>query len=491
MSATLQAPPTRHGLLAEAKHVVLPEGIVSTAFPAVEATCRQIGIGFDPWQQDLNRAILAKNAAGLYAADTVAISIPRQVGKTYDIGALVFADSIINPGTTTVWTAHRFKVARETFDSLRSMAISPAMAAHVDPDAITTGAGNECIPFRNRSRIVFAARERGAIRGFTKVRRLILDEAQILTESALSDMVPTLNQAVNPQIIMMGTPPKPSDPAEVFSNFRAEALAGNSEGVLWVEFGAPAGSKPDDRHAWKIANASYPLRTPASAILRMRKLLTVEDFMREALGIWDSNAGQAVITSSVWESLFTAEPPMEGRTSYGVKFSLDGSSVALAACIRSEVEGEDPHVELVDVKSLRDGRQWLVDWLVERKSVAAEIVIDGKDGAGALANDLRQAGVSRRVLHADRGTLTFEEAVKAHSMFLEAVKTQRLTHFGQPLLNRTVEVAGKRPIGNAGGWGWRSLAPDVDIVALDSVTLAYYGAMTSKRKPGQKMQVSY
>jgi hypothetical protein len=63
------------------------------------------------------------------------------VGKTYDIGALVFADSIINPGTTTVWTAHRFKVARETFDSLRSMARSPLLEAHIDADAITTAAG--------------------------------------------------------------------------------------------------------------------------------------------------------------------------------------------------------------------------------------------------------------------------------------------------------------------------------------------------------------
>lgn len=489
MSRTLPPPQTRHGLLAEAKHVVLPEGIVASAFPAVEATCRQVGILFDPWQRDLNRAILAKNAAGLYAADTVCFSTPRQVGKSYDIGALIFADSIINPGTTTVWTAHRFKVARETFDSLKSMATTSAMLAHVDPDAITTGAGNETIPFRNGSRIVFAARERGAIRGFTKVRRLILDEAQILTESALSDMVPTLNQATNPQIIMMGTPPKPSDPAEVFSNFRAEALAGTSEGVLYVELGAPAGSKPDDRGAWRVANPSYPLRTPAAAIMRMRKLLTAEDFMREALGIWDSNAGQAVVTSSVWESLFTADPPMEGRTSFGVKFSIDGSSVALGACIRPDDEDVDPHVELVRVASLKDGRQWLVDFLVERKDVTAEIVIDGKDGAGALANDLRQAGVPVKVLHNDRGTVTFEEAVKAHSMFLEAIKTARVSHFGQPLLNRTVEVAGKRPIGNAGGWGWRSLSPDVDIVALDSVTLAYFGAMTSKRKPGRKARV--
>src|SRR4051812_43798243 len=99
-SVQQRAPQTRHGLLAEARHVVLPEGIVSSSFPAVEATCRKLGLYFDSWQSDLNRCILAKDAAGLYAADTVVISIPRQVGKTWDIGALVFADSIIHPGTT-------------------------------------------------------------------------------------------------------------------------------------------------------------------------------------------------------------------------------------------------------------------------------------------------------------------------------------------------------------------------------------------------------
>jgi hypothetical protein len=483
MSRTLPQPQTRRGLLPDAAELVLPDGIVSTAFPAVEATCAKVGIFFDPWQKDLNRAILAKNAAGLYAADTVCFSTARQIGKSYDIGALIFADSIINAGTTTVWTAHRFKVARETFDSLKSMATTPAMLPHVDPDAITTGAGNETIPFRNGSRIVFAARERGAIRGFTKVRRLILDEAQILTESALSDMVPTMNQAENPQIIMMGTPPKPNDPSEVFTNFRAEALAGTSEGVLYVELGAARGSKPDDRGAWKRANPSYPLRTPAAAIMRMRKLLTVEDFMREALGIWDSNAGQSVITSSVWESLQTVSPPADGLRTFGVKFSPDGSSVALGVCLRAE--GEDLHVELIELRSMKDGRRWLVDWLVERRERMVEVVVDGKSDAGAFVNDLREAGLPAKALH----LVKLDEAVKAHSMFLEAVKNQGLTHFGQPLLNRTVEVAGKRPIGNMGGWGWRSLAPDVDIVALDSVTLALFGAMTSKRKPGRKAQV--
>jgi phage terminase large subunit-like protein len=294
---------TGPGLLPEAAHLVLPRGIASDSFPSTQAVCERIGIIFDPWQRDLNRCLLAKSRSGLYAADTALLSIPRQVGKTFDVGGVVFADSIKNPGTTTVWTAHRFKVARETFNEMRAWARTEPLAPHIDYDDITTGAGNESIPFRNGSRIVFAARERGAIRGFTKVRRLVLDEAQILTEMALADLVPTMNQAVNPQIVLMCTPPKPTDPGEVVTRLRSEALAGESEGVLYVEISAPRGSRPDDRAAWRKANPSYPKRTPAKAILRMRKLLNPEDFMREALGVWDDPGGAwDVIPEDAWGS---------------------------------------------------------------------------------------------------------------------------------------------------------------------------------------------
>src|SRR6266702_8815467 len=265
---------TRNGLLPEAAHVVLPKGIATSGFPSTDQVCRRIGIVFDPWEADLNRCLLAKTRAGLYAADTALLSIPRQVGKTFDVGSVTFADSIINPGTTTVWTAHRFKVARESFNEMRAWAKTPLLKQHIEYDEITTAAGNECIPFRNGSRVVFAARERGAIRGFTKVRRLVIDEGQILTEFALSDLAPTMNQAWNPQIIFMGTPPKPTDPSEVWTRLRTEALAGDSEGVLYVEISAAPGSDLDDRDAWREANPSYPHRTPEKAMLRLRKLLS-------------------------------------------------------------------------------------------------------------------------------------------------------------------------------------------------------------------------
>jgi hypothetical protein len=69
-------------MLAECARLVLPEGIVSSSGPAVEATCGKLGLGFDPWQSELNRAIHAKTAGGTYAADTVhGLRCPGRPGR--------------------------------------------------------------------------------------------------------------------------------------------------------------------------------------------------------------------------------------------------------------------------------------------------------------------------------------------------------------------------------------------------------------------------
>lgn len=477
--ATPRTPPTSRGaLLPEARHVVLPEGIVSSGFPAVAATCAKIGIEFDPWQVDLNRCILTKDAHEVYAADTVVISISRQVGKTFDVGALVFADCIISAGTTTVWTAHRFKVARETFDSLRAMAKSPLLAPHIDYDSITTAAGNECIPFRNGSRIVFAARERGAVRGFAKVRRLILDEAQILTESALADMVPTMNQAENPQVVLMGTPPKPKDPSEVFSNLRRDALAGTAEGVLYVEFSADPDADAHDRAQWRKANPSYPKRTPAKAILRMLKLLGEEDFRREGLGIWDASETLRVISGATWAARVLADPKIDGPVAYGVDMNPDRTVAAIGVAARS---GERVHVEVAKHGSCLAGTRWVVDWLADR--VGPAVVIDARSPAAALIPDLRVRGVEVTITGA-------QQMAQACGAFYDLATAEPLTpdapfllsHFDQPLLNAALAGARKRGISGEGGWGWDRRG-GTDITPLVAVTLASWGLTAKAKKP--------
>lgn len=456
-------------LLAEARHLVLPEGIVSTGFPAVEATCRQIGIAFDPWQQELNRAILAKDRHGFYAADTVTMSIPRQVGKTFNVGALVFADSIINPGTTTVWTAHRFKVSRETFNELRAWAKSPLLAPHIDYDEITTGAGNETIPFRNGSRIVFAARERGAIRGFTKVRRLILDEAQILTEAAMSDLAPTMNQAENPQIVLMGTPPKPNDPGEVFTQIRKDALAGESEGALYAEFAAAADApvRLDAPGAWDAiatANPSFPDRTSRRAIRRLRKLLTDEDFRREVYGIWDAARRSVVFGEGVWEAGERDARPVDLEVAaLGVAVSIDQAHAAIVAASQ---DGDE-----VWVKPLRyaPGKRWVVDACKELQVAhgGVPIIIDGKGPGADLERDLAAAGV--RVTIASTG-----DVLDACSGFESLVTDQFLRYEPAEELQDAVAGAVKRDVGDRWAWGRRKATADIS--PLEAATLAAWAA---------------
>lgn len=438
---------------------MLPDGIAASGFPAVEATCRRLGLVFDAWQADLNRCLLAKNGRGRYAADTAVLSIPRQVGKTWDIGAVVFALCVITPGTTVVWTAHRFKVARETFNALRALALSPALGPHIDPDDVYTAAGNESIRFRNGSRIVFAARERGAVRGFSLVDVLVLDEGQILTENALSDLVPTTNQATNPLIVVMGTPPRPVDPGEVFARLRSEALGGESEGLLYVEFSAEPGSDPDAPETWRAANPSYPKRTPAKAIQRLRKLLSAEDFGREALGVWDADGAMGPFSAGAWMRCGTdAEPPEV--CALGLALDIDRVWLSLGAV----GVGQDlPYLGAVHRVRLDTGRE---DMLDQAERIAYEhdvpVVVDAKGPAATLVDELEDRGV--RVVRCG-----LDDVVAACAALFDAVEAGQVRHGSHPELNAAVNAAGWRRVGDRRVWSRRR----GDVSMLEACTLAY------------------
>lgn len=421
--------------------------------------------------------MLAKNSVGLYAADTVGLSMCRQSGKTYDVGGVVFADSIINPGTLTVWTAHRFKVARESFDELRAFASLPQMAPHVDPDAITTAAGNESIPFRNGSRIMFAARERGSVRGFRKVRRLILDEAQILPERAMADLVPTTNQAFNPQIILMGTPPKPSDPSEVWTSFRASALDGSLDGSMYVEFSAEPDADLDDWKAVSDANPSFPLRTPKRSILRMRKLFTDDNFAREALGIWGGATSNAVIAAETWivDGDTQSAPVEQFALSVDVSPDRRTSSVGFAG---QRADGLW-HVELDEQ---RGGVGWVAAYVAARCEAndIRAVVIDGASPAASIIDDLKGRGVKVTTTGA-------RDMARACGTFFDGAMEGWLRHIDQPQLNYSLSVARKRKLGDA--WAWNRKNAESDITPLVAVTLALWGAQSSTvTKPSRSKQ---
>lgn len=449
------------------RHFVVPESAYTTGYPRVQQICRQIGVEHDDWQVELNRALLAKAPDGLYASDTAVISVPRQAGKTFDIGTVMFAECIANPGTTVVWTAHRFKVARETFNELRGLAKSPKLVPHIDYDKITTAAGNEAIPFRNDSRIVFAARERGAIRGFTKVRYLILDEAQILSHAQLADLAPTMNQAVNPLIILMGTPPKPTDPAEVFKDARDTALT--SGGIFYVEYSADATGNPDDRDQWRLANPSFPDRTPAKALLRLKRLLSRDDFKREVLGVWDDDAAYTVIPLSAWQAMLAeSEPDYTGSAMLAVHTTHDRSMSTVAMCA-ADADG----IPVGSVLRRDKGTEWTVKYILEQLKVRPNygVCIDSGGPASTLIDELRLKGVD---VHA----MSTSEAKRAFGDFFDrCTNTGDFRHLGQAELTAAMRLVQDRHVGDGRMWDAKHELSDIAV----AVTNSHWGWLSRSR----------
>ena len=208
---------------------IIPDDLYTSGEPSLNRLAAAAGDRFDVWQRQINRIILAKSADGFWSARNAVLSIPRQTGKTYDIGWVAIHRAARTPGMRIVWTAQHFSVIKDTFESLCAIVLRPEMSGLVDPDhGISLAAGKEEIRFRNGSRIFFRARERGALRGVKKIALLVIDEAQHLSDSAMASMLPTQNRAYNPQTIYMGTPPGPRDNGEAFTRLRDKARAGRT-----------------------------------------------------------------------------------------------------------------------------------------------------------------------------------------------------------------------------------------------------------------------
>src|SRR5699024_10576399 len=179
------------------RHLVYPDNIVSTSWPRIEGRLASMSITFDKWQAGASSLILGKDETGRYACTVggVTMSIPRQIGKTFTVGALLFAMCIEYPRLRVVWTSHHLRTTTNTFRSLQSMARRRGVERHLAVNGIRVANGEQEIRFANGSIIILVAREHGFGVGIDAIDVLVCDEAQRQTSRALADMVPTTNQA--------------------------------------------------------------------------------------------------------------------------------------------------------------------------------------------------------------------------------------------------------------------------------------------------------
>lgn len=103
------------------------------------------------------------------------------------------------------------------------------------------------------------------------------------------------------------------------------------------------------------------------------------------------------------------------------------------------------------------------------------MVIDGASPAATMIPALSMQKIKVIVTAArDMG--------RACGGFLDDVLAGRLSHAEQPQLNAAVEGARRRPIGDAGAFGWDRRDGAVFVAPLVAATLARFGAVTAGRR---------
>ena len=455
---------------------IAPEYLTSDGLDAIKVL-KLGGFHPDPWQSDLLDDWLAIAPSGKWACRTCGGSVPRQNGKTGILEARAEAGMILY-NEQVVYTAHLQKTATETFEEMAIFFDSPKIRTYVKD--IKTALGREQIVLKSGARVKFLARTRNGGRG-QHGDLLIFDEAQELDANAQASFLPAISASLNPQVVYTGTPPDAESDGTVFRGIREKAIAGETKTVAWFEFSVDEIGNVKDPKRWAATNPALGRRILLSTIESEVEQMDEDTFARERLGWWSPIVSRKVdyaITEDVWDACSSSSVAPEGKIGYGVKFSPDGSEVAL--CVAVVPQEGSARIELIDRRPTGLGTQWLADWLNERYSKAACVVIDGKNGVDVLVDKI--APTWRMKDSVIRPTA--KDVIAAVSTLVDALNEQTITWFDkQDALRDSAITSTKRPIGGGWGFGGEDSAP------IEACALAFWGAKNSKRDPSRKMRI--
>lgn len=496
-------------LLGEAQPRVLvtPRGARANSWQDVADISSAFGIDLDPWQELVLEAAMGERSDHTWAAKRVGISVPRQNGKSQLLVARALAGALLFGEKKIVISAHQQDTARESFAKLMEIIDADANTALRERvKSVMNAINRESVKFTNGAQIQFKSRSGPGGKGFSS-DCLLLDEAQILGSRSWTSINSTMSAMRNPQAWLLGTPPQDEDDCYAFEAVRKAAISGKSSASAWCEWSIDSASDEyraarDDLAAqrWSpaveylcwVANPAWNARINHEVVQGEFETYSPDRFAQDRLGEWPDAAAlmDRVIMPDEWEATGVLEPPADGIRSLGVKFSPDGSKVAVAGALKHD---GGIHVELVGAHSgsMSAGTASLVAWITERWRKYAAVVVDGKSHAGAFVNALVEAGVSKRAIV----TPTWPEVATANAMLLDAVIQKQATHLateGQQVLDDSVAHTTKKvrvDASGGGAWSFASTREPGDEVPVAAVALAHWSAKTSKRKPGRKMTV--
>lgn len=415
--------------------------------------------------------------SGRWASKTCGLSVPRQNGKTGLVQGRANAGMLLY-NEIVIYTAHLQKTATETFEEMAAFFDSPALKKYIKE--IKTALGREQIILQNGARVKFLARTRNGGRG-QHGDLLIFDEAQELDESQQASFLPAISASLNPQTILIGTPPEPQSPGTVFRSLREKALDGKTSSTAWSEYSVKEIGDVTDRRRWADANPALGRRILESTIEGECEQMPPDTFARERLGYWSPVATEKIdyaIDRNAWETCASTDLKPEGKSAYGVKFTADASEVVLCGAVIAE-DGK-ARVSMIERRGTGQGIRWLAEWLNQRADKACCVVVDGRNGVDVLIERIRDVWKYKDSVIRPSS----RDVVSAASLLVNEVNEQTVTWYEkQDALRESAISSTKRPIG--GGWGFGGS----DSAPIEAAALALWGARNSKRDPSKKMRI--
>ena len=423
------------------------------------------------WQTLLLYDIMARDSEGLWVHQKYGISVPRRNGKSELV--LVRCLYGLKNGEKILYTAHRTTTAHSIWERLERLCekagvlISSSFKAFGKEHLYTKDAGG--IDFRTRTSTG------GLGEGYDL---LIIDEAQEYTNDQETALKYTVSDSLNPQTIMIGTPPTAISAGTVFTKYRTKVRSGASYESGWAEWSVDDLTQPENVDAWYDTNPSL------GTILKERTIRSEigednVDFNIQRLGLWLKYNQRSAITANEWDSLEVDKlPKLTGPLFVGVKYGHNGENVAMSIAVKT-VDGK-VFTECIDCRPIKDGDGWLLDFI--RKAKVKEVAIDGASGKNLLNESMKQAKLKAAVIP------TVAQFIEANTLLDQGLAAGTLIHMKQPSLRQIVSNCERRNIGVNGGYGFKSQLEGADIALLDSVILANWLCVTDKGEHKQKVR---
>jgi len=415
----------------------------------------------DPWQAWILRNGLGEvqgPSGPEWAASQCGCWVPRQNGKGDILLALEVGWLWLFGVPLVIHSAHEYKTAQEAFLRIKALAEANEDILGQYVRRVWQAAGEQGVELTQAAkgaRLRFMARTRGAGRGFS-APRLVLDEAQELTEELMQAILFVMSAQANPQIWFAGTPPK--DPAAWIYNLKESGEAGDPH-VAWFDYGIET-LDLSDRASQAILRdpATHAATNPSLGLVRgngtglrqaavdneLRLMGAGQAFAMERCGMWLPRArdeNDHAIDPQIWSARSALAIPLHQLGDFAVAFHVNARRNHATVTYAGMWKGK----WRVGVIAHRPGTAWLLGKLREIKVLYRPVAFTVDARSETTVDELAEIGIrlpedAEEPKRSELILPTATDVATAFGMIVDGANNEMLEHEDQAPLNSAVSV---------------------------------------------------